>query len=425
MPQASDESSSNSDIERQEVAATVLFVDIVDSLEMANYLTPTAYDDVLNEFYEIAAQAIARYVEFGVCQPALQDIAIRGDEVCVVLHSGDLKSDVEGALGLASEIKVKWLLSDINARRQAEGKPPAEVAAGIHHGPVLDVIRPEVRRYDVGGEDGAVLLPASRRLEGFAMSVAKRLEGHARSGQYSRIALSHTVNDLISRLGLPVQCHWLGRITLPGVSQPWAIYELKSQTTLAAWLASHDDEAIGRLKACSQLDPHNVWLLATIAEMYRYRGEAAEVIAACRRALEVDDGLIYAQVSLASGLSNTSQWDEGLETIDRALSAGASGEEVHVISSSCLIGLGRLAEAQRQCQEALRTEPESAGAFYNLACIRVREGRHDEAIEYLQKSKDIEGERVVELLTKDKDDDFTELGDDPRFQALLSPSPDE
>ena len=425
MPQDSEHPGASNEVERQQVAATILFVDIVDSLGMANYLSPASYDDVLSEFYEITGQAVARHVEFGGGEVGLEDIIIRGDEVCILFHSGELRSDIEGALGLASEIKVKWLLSDINGHREAEGKPPVEVAAGIHHGPVLDVTRPEVRRYDAGGEDGVVLLPDSRRLEGFAVSVAKRIEGHARNGQYSRIALSHTVYDLVSRLDLPVQCHWLGRVRLGGVAQPWPIYEVKSCETLAAWVASHDDEAIDRLRAFARLDPRNVWLLATIAETHRYRGEDSEAIVVCRQALEVDDGLLYAQVSLADGLSNTSQWGEGLETIDKAVSAGASGEMVHVIRSSCLIGLDRLGEAEKECQLALRTEAESEGAFYNLACIRVREGRHDEAIEYLQKSISIRGERVVEVLIKDKDGDFAELADDERFRAMLSSQSNE
>ncbi len=107
MPEASEDSGSKNDIERQEVAATILFVDIVDSLEMANYLSPGSYDDVLKEFYEIAGQAIARYVEFGICEVTPEDVDIRGDEVCILLHSGELKSDVAGALGLACDLRPK------------------------------------------------------------------------------------------------------------------------------------------------------------------------------------------------------------------------------------------------------------------------------------------------------------------------------
>lgn len=389
------------------LTATILFADIVGSLELANYLDALAYEKVLREWHEVATAAVRLCAERELCRLAPGDVSIRGDELCVLFHSGDLRQDITGALTVAAEVKVGWLLSRANARRMGEGKPPLEVGVGLHTGVVV-----ETRRQPPVGDS-----PAETVLEGFNISIAKRVEECSRRGRFSKILLSQTTYKYLEGLGLEHECHYLGRQEFQGMAQGWPLYEVKACESFRTMAASRDARALKRLRACAEADPHNVWALAMLLEAHMYRGDTAQCLAVAERLIAVDDSLAYGHLGKGFALMRMGKSAESAAELDAALARGARGVLVHVFRAGAYGAEGRLDEAEAHCREALRLDPNYPGAFYNLGCIALLRGDHDTALQRFQEAVEKGGDRVRRLLQRDKDVD--PLRGDPRFAALL------
>jgi tetratricopeptide (TPR) repeat protein len=78
---------------------------------------------------------------------------------------------------------------------------------------------------------------------------------------------------------------------------------------------------------------------------------------------------------------------------------------------------GKAGEGRATLAEGIEiNEPHWAGPF-NLACYEALTGRHEEAIEQLRRSIELDPEKAREFAARDTD--FDVLRDDPRFQELM------
>lgn len=75
-------------------------------------------------------------------------------------------------------------------------------------------------------------------------------------------------------------------------------------------------------------------------------------------------------------------------------------------------------EGRRVLEEGIARDPGHWGGQYNLACFEARIGRPDEAIAALRRAVEAEPDRVRPFAAKDED--FTSIRDDPRFQELVN-----
>lgn len=164
----------------------VLFVDLVSSSEFASVLGLREYAEFVESFADLCVtqcrhffQTVfkGRYVEG-------RDYSVRqlGDELIVYLHSGKSSNDVYQLICLAVALKCGWLCIPQNIERNLRGAPSTELAAGIHYGPV----------WSWKTEQGM-------RLEGFAISLAKRVESLSREGERFRIFLSDHAFKQVNR----------------------------------------------------------------------------------------------------------------------------------------------------------------------------------------------------------------------------------
>lgn len=206
--------------------ATILFADLAGCSEISNNVRVSEYNKIIREFHGISHRlketVLSDYssdqIEFKAC----------GDEACLILHSGnpfsydenpgipqieDSIKDVGNAIRFAVGIKLKWLLSDYNKNRMKNYLMPRNLGIGIHIGPVV---------FEEEKDSGE-----AKSSEGYAINLAKRIEGASRSGGKWQIFLSEPVKVVLQKISNQFQCD---KIDCPnefkGISTPPTIYEL-------------------------------------------------------------------------------------------------------------------------------------------------------------------------------------------------------
>ena len=166
----------------------VLFVDLVNCSTFASVLGLKEYHDHLTSFHEVCrAQCEHHFQTFldGRYKRGEEySYQITGDELVVFMHTRNARNDVYQLATLAVTLKAAWLTSRRNQERLARRAPVADISAGIHHGPVWAVPRPE----------GGYLLT------GYAINLAKRIETLSRHGEHYRIFLSDQAFKLVNTL---------------------------------------------------------------------------------------------------------------------------------------------------------------------------------------------------------------------------------
>jgi len=166
----------------EEREAVILFADIVDSTAMAEELSLRAYGKVIWELQQIAEHVGSGFSKVCACPGSIA--STRGDEICLTFHSqpgqtAQLQRNVQLALQSAVNLKLMWLVSDYNRERIKQDHLPRDLAIGVHLGQILH---------------GRFPATAPRKSsEGFAFSVAKRIESAARAGRVSRVYLSDPI----------------------------------------------------------------------------------------------------------------------------------------------------------------------------------------------------------------------------------------
>lgn len=154
----------------KKVTATILFVDIMDSMELANYWSDKRYNDFLNEFQWMMLTQIELEGKRGIT-----DVKIVGDELAVFYSSKDVTADILRAIDFANELKVRWYTSDTNLKRVKEGKKIIDLGVGINTGSVILDQRPF--RKKLGN-----LVCRRKTFEGLAISVARGSKGYPEKG---------------------------------------------------------------------------------------------------------------------------------------------------------------------------------------------------------------------------------------------------
>lgn len=192
--------------------AVILFADIIHSSVFSDTLGLYEYDEFLEEFQITMYDAKERVFELS--HVAEKDIAfdVRGDETCAILYSDDTKKNLYTALMLASYMKSLWFQSSFNIKRVAEAKIASEIAVGIHTGKIIlrSRVSPDI----------------PPRPEGYAINLAKRIEGLSRQGMSSKMMISNEVRILLKQFNINIDIS--GKITrqFKGILYPIHVYEI-------------------------------------------------------------------------------------------------------------------------------------------------------------------------------------------------------
>ncbi|MFH1980476.1 MAG: hypothetical protein ABIL58_01400 [Pseudomonadota bacterium] len=192
--------------------AVILFADIIHSSVFSDTLGLYEYDEFLEEFQITMYDAKERVFELS--RVAEKDITfdVRGDETCAILYSDDTRKNLYTALMLASYMKSLWFQSSFNIKRVAEAKIASEIAVGVHTGKII--LRSRV----------SPDMPP--KPEGYAINLAKRIEGLSRQGMASKMMISNEVRILLKQFNINIDLS--GKITrqFKGILYPIHVYEI-------------------------------------------------------------------------------------------------------------------------------------------------------------------------------------------------------
>lgn len=160
-----------------EMETGILFMDLVDSSVFASVLGLKEYADHLDSFHRICLSQ-CRYFFNGFLEGKYVEgrdyrARIIGDELLVYIHTGRSHNDVYLLACLAATLKAAWLAAPMNQMRIARKQSVSQISGGIHFGQIWS--SPLENGYDYCG---------------YAINMAKRIEGHSRVGGRYRILLS-------------------------------------------------------------------------------------------------------------------------------------------------------------------------------------------------------------------------------------------
>jgi class 3 adenylate cyclase len=192
--------------------AVILFSDIVHSSVFSDTLGLVDYDRFLEQFQKTMFDAKKRVLELTRADENHMEFDIRGDEACVILYTDDTSNNLYTALMMASYMKSLWFQSAFNMQRVSEAKIASDIAIGIHTGKVI--VRTRVSKK----------MPP--KPEGYAINLAKRIEGLSREGTHTKMMISNEVRILLKQFNIDIEI--TRRITkqFRGILYPIHVYEI-------------------------------------------------------------------------------------------------------------------------------------------------------------------------------------------------------
>jgi class 3 adenylate cyclase len=191
----------------------VLFLDLVSSSEFASVLSLREYARYVDSFEVTCREQVNHFFDVVHSGKYKEEEHFQsrfvGDELAVFLSTGKPANDVYQLICLAIAIKCAWLGTQLNAERIASGMASAELAAGVHVGPVWTSRR-----------KGRLLM------QGVTINCAKRIESASREGERFRIYVSDAA---FKRVGRRIRNLLFGSrriVPMKGMVLPMAVREV-------------------------------------------------------------------------------------------------------------------------------------------------------------------------------------------------------
>jgi class 3 adenylate cyclase len=398
----------------KKITVTILFVDIMDSMEIANYWGTKKYSDFINEFQ--------RLMQHGICiwQKGIKQIKFAGDELVVFYCSSDIEEDIVNAICLANTLKIMWYAGKPNRDRVEEGKKIFDLGIGINTGDVTYENRPVVNELKK-------FIKREKSFEGLPISLAKRIESFSRQGRYSRIMVGHRTMAELNRTYHHYEYEPMGLQKFKGMSQEIPVFELKSCYTLEAEIFGETREfdwEIKQLEHIKVFDPANMWLIMMLIDFYRHKNNRKKVEKLCREAIAIDDSVSKIHHELGLSLHEQKKYKEALNHFGTAIKLRWDGWNSYVGKSVCLLNLGNFDECIETCKYAIGNIPTWLKSsfcdelYYYTAAAYAKKGDVKKAITNIEKAIRIGGAKILRMLRKDEGENFCNLYDNADFKRL-------
>lgn len=341
----------------QIINTTIMFVDLMDSVGLSNSMSIHEYDSLIDDFHhtlKAIVDEISDHNMFG-------EYTLAGDQLCLFLY--DRKevelnallnecTDINVAQGLRAQIfrnkqvgaflaiqtafqaKNAWISYSKNVERIRKHQSSIDLAIGINHGKVM-----LKKRFD--GEN---------RIEGYAINIAKRIEGLSRLGKFTNIFTSKSVYDLMRGMVINhimvkqrvfFERYDFGADAMKGISRSLPVFEIKFFYGLR--YKGYSPEDIPVFERIFRYDPTNMWSYTILIDYYFRRvGEEAYKYA-----------LKLAELSLYSNPPH---------------------EKIYYDLANINEALGNYDEARIYCKKALDVNPEFDFVYEILADIEIKTG---------------------------------------------------
>lgn len=195
-----------------------------------------------------------------------------------------------------------------------------------------------------------------------------------------------------------------------------------ARMSLATYLAGMESDfrwAHEEAELARQLDPFSALVWGASAWVHLWAREFEQAIRVCQRAIEIDKLEPRTYYVLGLSLAGMNRWDEAIEVLESGCRLEC-GNMMLAYLATAYAGAGDTANAERiltDLTERARTEPLFPTS---IAFIHMAVGRHDAAIDWLEKAIEERDSHVLWLPTAPR---WDPVRSHPRFMQLLKRVP--
>jgi serine/threonine-protein kinase len=156
------------------------------------------------------------------------------------------------------------------------------------------------------------------------------------------------------------------------------------------------DFAITALEDAVKTDPHFALGFSELGEAYRLKNQVdpnpkwiEEVSANCSHALQLDDRLPAAYVTLGHFHTQTDKFDLALQEYEHALQLEPHNADALMGKASTYEKMGRIADAEEAYKKAAALRPDYWDGYNSLGAFYKRQGRYAEAIAQFARASEL------------------------------------
>ncbi|MCH7471324.1 hypothetical protein IIA79_00015 [bacterium] len=385
------------------IHAAVLFADLENSVMISSALPPPDYNRLINAFQAAMLELVGLLRDQGM---PIGEVYVAGDQLSIFFYDheevrrnylmdgpqaqegearalliAECKSSYENlvlsALKAAIQLKNLWLIQEFNLERVLANLDPWELGTGIHYGRVYLGNRPD----------------GKRRIEGYTVNLAKRIEGYSRRGNYSHVMVSQQVRDTIRssvvkhtqlRQRIFFYKHDVALELLKGVARAQAIHELKFYHRIGIHVPH---EVIEQYEAIFAVDRTNIWAYYQLVDYYAYQaGDWERVFELAKVAHLVHPQDEKVLLDLAKYYLQKGELAQSTQFAEEALRLNESFDLVHehlaIIASKAKDHAAQI----RHWRTAVRLGPGSPVNNFNLGLALLSDDQPEEGAAYVQEA---------------------------------------
>jgi non-specific serine/threonine protein kinase len=194
---------------------------------------------------------------------------------------------------------------------------------------------------------------------------------------------------------------------------------------LAVSLSRNFDEAVREYETAIELDPKLYEAYYFYARACLSQGKLEKAAELFERAVGVRPADYQAMAFLATvytGLNRNTDakmaWRRSLDAAERQVAMHPDDARALYLGASALCELGHEGRGLQWANRALEIDQDEPNTQYNVACTYTRLGKHDDALDCLERAVG-GGSRHWYIDWIRNDPDFNPLHDHPRFEAIL------
>jgi class 3 adenylate cyclase len=391
------------------VDATILFIDMMDSVALSNSMSLFEYNGLINDYQDTLRDVVDRIRK----DYPVGEFHLGGDQLAVFFYdpadaglrekaaqlrerypnspkAHDIERRLEraksrslyGALRCGVQVKNTWIANPRNIARVEAQQPVLDIGVGINLGNVILQER----------ADGEM------RIEGYAINFAKRVEGYSRYGSYCKIMLSKTAyeifrNTIVGHTMLKQRAFFEPYVPQAGILKGLAVgtmvHELKFFHRLSGFAIQPDQ--VPHFTHIFMAEPTNIWAYTNLINFHLYQqDDVPTATGLAQRALYANPHNEKIYYDLAEISFRRREWDAAREYCHRALRMNDQMDIAYdMLADIEELSSGDTATELDYRSKALALSPGCAEFHFDIALALARLKRGAEAQQHLAKARDI------------------------------------